>query len=91
MTRFLIVTMLIIFGFLTIIAIYNDGVLGIFNSITHTYGSFQIYVDLVIACILINIWIWKDAKLKNRNPWIWIIMTLLSGCFSPLIYLLTRK
>jgi RsiW-degrading membrane proteinase PrsW (M82 family) len=48
-------------------------------------------VDLVIAAMLINVWIWHDAQAHGRNPWGWIIATLIVGSFSPLLYLITRN
>jgi hypothetical protein len=89
--RLLLALILVLFGGLTVITLWNDGVLGIFSSIVHSYGSLQIYVDLVIAASLINVWIWHDAKEYGRNPWGWIIATLVVGSFSPLVYLLFRK
>jgi hypothetical protein len=91
MHRVLILGTLILFGILTTLAILHDGVTGVFASIIHSYGSLQIYVDLVIAAMLINIWIWHDARSQGRNPWGWIIATMIVGSFSPLVYLLTRR
>jgi RsiW-degrading membrane proteinase PrsW (M82 family) len=91
MSRILIIITLILFGILTGIAVWHDGIIGIFESIFHSFGSVQIYVDLVIALTLIMVWMWHDANATGRNPWPWIIATLLVGAFSPLMYLLTRK
>ncbi len=91
MNRTIILILLIPFTILTAVALWNDGVLGILTSITSSYGSLQIYVDLVIALILILAWMWRDAKATGRNIWPWIITTLLIGSFGPLIYLLTRN
>jgi hypothetical protein len=41
--------------------------------------------------MLINVWMWRDAKAHGRNPWVWVIATLIVGSFSPLLYLITRK
>ncbi len=91
MSRILIVITLILFGALTALAVWQDGITGIFASILDSFGSAQIYVDLVIALVLIMVWIWGDAKATGRNPWPWIVATLLVGSFSPLLYLLSRK
>lgn len=92
MKRVLIIITLILFGGLTGLAVWHDGLAGIFASILSSWGSAQIYVDLLLALILIMIWIWKDAKSAGRNPpWGWIAATLVVGVFSPLIYLLVYK
>jgi hypothetical protein len=36
-------------------------------------------------------WLWRDARANGRNPWPWMIATLLLGSFGPLVYLLVRK
>ena len=91
MSRILIVITLILFGALTALAVWQDGITGIFASIFSSFGSAQIYVDLVIALVLIMVWIWRDAKATGRNAWPWIVATLVVGAFSPLLYLLSRK
>lgn len=90
MQRILLLVTLALFSVLTAAAVWQDGVLKIFSSIPQSLGSLQIYVDLVIACVLINVWIWRDAKEHGRKPWGRIIATMIVGTFSPLIYLLTR-
>lgn len=90
MQRLIIIIVLILFGALSVVAVWQEGVISIFSAIPRSLGSVQIFVDLVIACMLINVWIWRDAKEQGRNPWPWIIMTLAIGSFGPLVYLLTR-
>jgi Terpene cyclase DEP1 len=90
MQRIIIIIVLILFGALSAAAVWQEGVINIFSAIPRSLGSVQIFVDLVIACMLINVWIWRDAKEQGRNPWPWIIMTLAIGSFGPLFYLLTR-
>lgn len=81
---------LVLFGILTAVALWVDGLVGIFRSITHSWGSLQIFVDLVIALTFIMVWMYRDAKAQGRNPWLWILGTLAVGAFSPLVYLLVR-
>lgn len=91
MKQFLLVATLLAFGGLTGVAVWNEGVIGIFSSITRSYGSMQIFADLVIALVLVMIWMWSDAKKSGRNVWPWLAVTLVAGSFGPLLYLLTRK
>ena len=90
-TQTIIIVTLLLFGALTAVAIWQDGVLGIFASIVSSWGSAQIYLDLVIALSIIMVWLYRDAVKAGRNPWPWIIATAIVGAFSPLIYLLIRE
>jgi hypothetical protein len=54
-------------------------------------GGGQVFFDLVIALTLAMVWMWNDAKTTGRNVWPWIALTLATGSFGPLIYLLTHK
>ena len=89
--RTILIVTLVLFGALTAAALWFDGVIGIFASIVSSWGSAQIYVDLVIAVVIINVWIWRDAKTNGKNPWPWIIASFIVGSFSPLVYLLVRR
>ncbi|RPH87397.1 MAG: DUF2834 domain-containing protein [Desulfobacteraceae bacterium] len=91
MSRMLIVVALVLLGVLTALAVWQEGITGVFASIFNSYGSAQIYVDLVIALLLVSVWMWHDAKGTGRNAWPWIVATLLVGSFAPLVYLLTRR
>lgn len=91
MQRMLLWATLLGFGALTGVAIAQDGLLGIFKSITGSYGSLQIFVDLVIALVLIMVWMWHDAQKNGRRIWPWLLLTLAAGAFGPLLYLLTQK
>ena len=91
MQRTLIAITLILFGALTAVALWQHGYWGIFAPHFKSFGGAQVLTDLVIALSLFLAWMWRDAKATGRNPWPWLILTLLSGSFGPLLYLLTRK
>jgi hypothetical protein len=82
---------LITLGGITAVALWQGGLVGIFAAISHSYGSMQIFADLVIALTLVMVWIWRDAKNTGRNAWPWIVVTLVAGSFGPLLYLITSK
>ncbi len=89
--RLLAVT-LILFGALTAVAVVVDGLPGgVVAAITFNWWSVQIFVDLVLAVIVIGVWIYRDATKHGRNPWPWLVAAPIVGMFSPLLYLLTRK
>lgn len=91
MQRSLILIALALFGALSTIAMTEFGYVGIFMSPLQSLASLQIFADLLIALTLVMIWIWRDAKASGRNAWPWLIATLTTGSFGPLLYLLTRK
>jgi len=91
MQRGLIILVLILFGSLTAIALWQYGYWGILAPHFQSFGAAQVFADLVIALTLVMVWMWQDAKAAGRNPWPWIIATLFLGSFGPLIYLLTRQ
>jgi Terpene cyclase DEP1 len=90
MHRTLISLTLLAFGTLTAAALWQHGYWGIFEPLFKTFGGAQVLVDLVIALTLFMVWMWQDAKASGRNPWPWIVLTLATGSFGPLFYLLTR-
>jgi hypothetical protein len=90
MQRSLIILTLILFGGLTSAALWYHGYWGIINLEFQNFGTLQVFADLVIASALAMVWMWQDAKTTGRNPWPWLVATLIAGSFSPLFYLLTR-
>ena len=78
----------VVLGIITIFALIEGGLGGFLDGITHSWATIQIYVDLVIAILFLIVWMWRDAKTTGRNPWPWIVLALIIGSFSPLIYLL---
>ena len=91
MQRSLLIVTLILFGALSAIALWQHGYWGILAPHFQSFGAGQVFADLVIALSLVMVWIWQDATATGRNPWLWIVITLATGSFGPLIYLLTRQ
>jgi hypothetical protein len=91
MQRILLTITLILFGALTVAALWQHGYWGILAPHFQSFGGGQVFADLVIALTLVMIWMAYDAKAAGRKVWPWIIATLLLGSFGPLLYLLTRK
>jgi hypothetical protein len=91
MPRVLIVVTLVLFGVLSAAALWQHGYWGIVAPHFQSLGAAQVFVDLVIALVLVMTWMWRDAKAAGRNPWPWIVVTLVAGSFGPLVYLLTRR
>jgi hypothetical protein len=90
MPRLLLILVLVAFSALTALALWQHGLRGIFEPLFASSAGLQVFVDLVIALSLFLVWMWHDAHRTGRNPWPWIVLTLLSGSFGPLLYLLSR-
>jgi len=41
----------------------------------------------VIALVLLLTWLVPEARKAGRNPWPWVVATLLLGSIGPLLYL----
>lgn len=91
MKKLLLLLALVGLGCITAVALWHDGFICILSSIGHSYGSIQIFTDLVIALTLVMVWMWRDARRSGRNVWPWILMTLVVGSFGPLLYLITAR
>jgi len=91
MQRALLLVVLVLFGALSAIAVWQHGYWGILESQFRSSGSAQVLADLAIALTLVMVWMWRDATARARNPWPWIVVTLALGSFGPLVYLLTRR
>lgn len=88
MNRAILLAVLLPFSALSAWAIYKVGYIAIFTSHMHPAG-FQVLADLVIACTLLMVWMWKDAQATGRNVWPFVGITVFAGSFGPLLYWLT--
>lgn len=91
MNKPIIILVLAAFSAITAIALWNHGYWGILAPHFQSFGAGQVLFDLVIALTLVLIWLVRDARALGRNPWPWIVLTLVGGSFGPLVYLLTRR
>ena len=58
-------------------------------------GAFlMIYVVILIVVCLIGlglaIWVYKDAKKRDMNAAVWLLIVLVTGCIGCIIYLVVR-
>src|SRR5258705_5290358 len=83
-----LIAIFLLFDVYTLYAIYEVGYVGIIASVAANPGTLQVAFDLVIACLLISWWIVMDARATGRNPWPYLMITLVGGSFGPLLYLL---
>lgn len=91
MSRPLLILVLLAFGALSAVAVWQHGIVGIFAWQLQNTAGLQVLVDLVIALGLFCVWMWRDATANGRRPLPWLLLTLAAGSFGPLLYLLTRR
>ncbi len=89
--RVFAIILLVPFTLLSVYAVLEVGYIGIFDYHRHSPAGWQVFSDLVIACLLLLVWIMPDARQKGRNPWPFVLVTLFLGSFGPLLYLATEK
>ena len=57
-------------------------------------GLYLIMIVLVIVwfviSLLIAIWVYKDAKKRDMNAAVWLLIVLVTGCIGCIIYLVVR-
>jgi len=89
--RILAIIILFPFSLLSLYAMAEVGYIGLFEYQLQSPAGWQVLADLVVALVLVLSWLVPDAKSTGRNPAPWVVLTLLSGSFGPLLYLLTAK
>ncbi|KKM74095.1 hypothetical protein LCGC14_1403850 [marine sediment metagenome] len=47
-------------------------------------------VTWFIIAILVAIWVYKDAKKRDMNAAVWLLIVLVTGCIGCIIYLVVR-
>ena len=57
-------------------------------------GFYLIIIVLVVIFyiigILIAVWVYKDAKKRDMNAAVWLLIVLVTGCCGCIIYLVVR-
>ena len=89
--KVLAIILLIPFSALSAYAVFKVGYIGIFDYHRHSPAGWQVFADLVIACILCLAWLIPEAKRNGRNPIPFVVVTLFLGSFGPLLYIATDK
>ncbi len=74
----------------TLLALFKEGLIGMITPFNASLWTSQYFLDLVIALCLVMVWIWRDCRIRNKQPLPWIIATLFTGSLAPLLYLIVR-
>ncbi|MEM1404833.1 MAG: hypothetical protein AAGG55_15965 [Pseudomonadota bacterium] len=87
-----IASILILLPFLALTAwaLMNGSIMGILNT-NQTPGGAQVFVDLIIALVLLMTFLVPHARANGRNPWLWVGLTVCLGSIAPLLYFATGK
>jgi hypothetical protein len=64
---------------------------GILEPHFHSWGPAQVFTDLVIMALVACALIVEDARRRGVAAWPWVALTLVTGSFGPLIYLVKRE
>ena len=67
-------------------------------SIPDLFGAlgFLIILPIILAAvwfiiaIIVAIWVYKDAKKRDMNAAVWLLIVLVTGCIGCIIYLVVR-
>jgi len=66
----------------------------IFQDYGMVAGIWLAIVILVVVFFIIGIalavWVYKDAKKRDMNAAVWLLIVLLTGCIGCIIYLIVR-
>jgi hypothetical protein len=78
------------FAVLTVLALWKEGIQGMFQAATSSWMSATLTVDLCLALTMVCVALYKDAKAQGRSPWPFLLLTAGAGSIGPLLYLLLR-
>jgi hypothetical protein len=91
MQKVILVTILILFGVITTLALVHHGYWGIVEPHFKSWGAGQVFFDLVIAVSILLLWMVRELRAAGKPAWPWVLFTIGTGSFGPLIYLLTQN
>ena len=58
--------------------------------------GFLLFIPIILAivwfviAILVAVWVYKDAKKRDMNAAVWLLIVLVTGCIGCIIYLVVR-
>ena len=88
--KVLIAFVLADFTALSIYAVWQFGLVGLFEAVFANAATITAFVDLLIALSLVMVWMWQDAQRRGVSALPYLAVTLVAGSIGPLLYLLLR-
>jgi hypothetical protein len=78
------------FGAFTAYAVWQYGLVGLFDAAFANLATMQIFADLTIALSIVIAWMYQDAREHDISPLPYVVLTLGLGSIGPLLYLVRR-
>jgi hypothetical protein len=79
------------FAALSAYAVWQYGIVGLFDAAFANVATITVFADLVIALSLIILWMIGDARERGATVLPYVVTTLLLGSIGPLLYLIRRQ
>lgn len=94
MKKLFLILLLLGFSIPTVFALKEYGYFGFFGAALTNIANIQVFIDLSISLLLINLWMLHDARRRGDSlisllPY--LLISLLLGAFGPLLYLLQQE
>lgn len=86
-----LVDLYVIHTFVTVMALRDFSLLGIFQQGFLNWGTTQIFSDLSVSLVFVTSWLIADARQRGVRAWPWVAATLVFGSLSPGLYLIVRE
>jgi len=86
--RPLLITVTAAFSAFTLWVLAQTGLIGFYVQLFSSFAGVQVFVDIVLALVLVLCWMWRDAHATGRRFWPYAALTLTLGSIGPLLYLL---
>ena len=87
-----IFTTIILIDFLGLTAyvIYEVGFIGAFDAAFSGLSGALLTVDLLLNLVILNIWMYFDARKRGKSAWPYIAVSAMTGAGGPLLYFAMR-
>ncbi len=91
LVTFLLAVVLIDFLALTGYALWELGLIGVFQAAFANPATILLAVDLTLALGVGCFWMWSDSKRRGESALPYILLTAATGSAGPLAYLIKRS
>ena len=71
--------------------IFQEGTISVPNFTFLWLSVIIIIVIIYVIAIAIAVWVYNDAKKRDMNATMWLLIVLLTSCIGCIIYLIVRE